>query len=182
MQLVLENIGVNILCSIPLAILYFGFALILCGYKDKFTKKPLILMVIIQTIIDVVSTMTLKEIYGIDTGLPYLLLGIINMAIILKIDLLSSIICNLVSTLVTFIIALPPIYIAMGMFIGKSYDELITITNESNLYKLSLGYIAFAIIFILLIIVYKKNITFINLKKYKIFDKLYKSNKINILF
>lgn len=175
----LERITVTFLFGVPLAATYFIFALILCGFKDKIAKKPLLIMIFIQALIDAFSTIFLKDKYGIDTSFVYLLSGTIIMVSFLGIDLFSSLINNIISLIITFIIFQLPLSIVFAIICGISYDQLTILIATSNLYYILCGYTTFLLTLPILILVYKKNIRFIDLEKHKIFDKLYKSEKLN---
>lgn len=172
----LDNVSIkliieNFLVSLPYTGVFFATALIFCGYKESLNLKTLFKVTIIQSILDVLFTISLSK-YGLQM-IPSLIFCIILIVIFFKIDFLSAIISSAISNL--FSILSQFLYLStISYVLGINFSEfvkLIDISNTNNSFVAFLTqYSYFSLYGLLLLFMYKKNIYFLNLKKYKVFN------------
>lgn len=152
----------NILLSVPYSIFFVLLALQLCGFKNKIILKPIAKFALIQSIIDIIATVLFPDIKTFS----YLISGTVLIYFIFEVGLLSSLISVIFSMLFCFF---SEVLFSIGSFyiLGLNIDT-ITETQRNNIsLSLTLFYIYSFIIYLLLIVLYKKDIKLVDLKKYK---------------
>lgn len=169
----IESILHLLIVTLPFSASYFLSALLLCGYKDRLNLKALSIVVIIETFLDILFTFLLNR-YGMQP-IPFLITTTLLIIIFFNIDFLSALISSAIASL--FNLFTQFIFInVIALIIGTNFKELIHNMNENSYVDLVVSGLFFILVFTILFYIYKKNLTIINLQKFKVFNN--KSSKL----